>query len=166
MAVFKKVEVIQASPVLIPTLANHLKEVFEKEEYTVSVDHLSSGGCIVSITKVGFFKAILGMKSALKISLLPQHETILFDASVGIWGQQAIPTAISLFVFWPVLLTQIWGTIQQANLDDKALAIINEVVSTSPMPIAEEETTMKFCTACGHRNSSDARFCSECGHQF
>ena len=31
MAVFKKVEVIQASPVLIPTLANHLKEVFEKE---------------------------------------------------------------------------------------------------------------------------------------
>ena len=106
------------------------------------------------------------MKSALKINLLPQHETILFDAGVGIWGQQAIPTAISLFVFWPVLLTQIWGAIQQANLDDKALAIINEVVSTTPMPIAEEETTMKFCTACGHRNSSDARFCCECGHQF
>ena len=128
MAIFHKTEVIQASPSLIPAMYDHIKEVFEAEEFEVAIDKLSSGGCYISITKGGFFKTVLGMKSALKISLLPQKGTILFDASASIWGQQIVPTAITLFLFWPVLVTQIWGVIKQSSLDDKALEIANEVV--------------------------------------
>lgn len=164
MAIFNKKEIIEASPSLIPAMSLHIKEVFEADGYEVAVDKLSSGGCDISITKGGLFKAVLGLKSALKVSLLPQRDTVLFEASVGIWGQQVVPTAISLFLFWPVLVTQIWGIIEQSSLDDKALATIKEVIAGNTT--STENHDVKYCTGCGHPNSSAARFCSECGQQL
>jgi hypothetical protein len=58
-------------------------------------------------------------------------KSIAFEAGVGIFGQQAIPTIISMFFFWPVLLTQIWGLIQQSNLDDKAAEIVEKVIASN-----------------------------------
>ena len=164
MAIFNQKEIIEASPSLIPAMSLHIKEVFEADGYEVAVDKLSSGGCDISITKGGLFKAVLGLKSALKVSLLPQRDTVLFEASVGIWGQQVVPTAISLFLFWPVLVTQIWGIIEQSSLDDKALATIKEVIAGNTT--STENHDVKYCAACGHPNSSAARFCSECGQQL
>ena len=74
------------------------------------------------------FKAVLGLKSALKVSLIPKDNAIAFEAGIGIFGQQAIPTIISMLFFWPVLITQIWGIVQQSKLDDKALEIAEEVL--------------------------------------
>lgn len=110
--------------------------------------------------------AVVGMKSALKITLIPQGESIAFEAGVGIFGQQALPTVISMLFFWPVLLTQIWGLIRQSNLDDKALAIAQEVVNESPASFPSQKSrfdAMKFCTNCGAQLSLNARFCSNCG---
>lgn len=60
-----------------------------------------------------YFKAVLGMRSALKVTLMHQTDGVLFDSNVGIYGQQAIPTVISMLFFWPVLIiTQIWGLVR------------------------------------------------------
>ena len=53
----------------------------------------------ISITKGGLFKAVLGMKTALKVTLLPQGTEVSFEAGVGIWKQQAVPTIISMLIF-------------------------------------------------------------------
>ena len=112
------------------------------------------------------FKAVLGMKTALKVTLLPQNSNIRFEANVGIWGQQAIPTVISMLFFWPVLITQIWGMVEQSKLDDKALEIAQDVIIMNSRGITEQPQNhgRKFCTSCGHQNPESARFCSECGH--
>lgn len=86
---------------------------------------------------------------------------VYFDASVGIFGQQAIPTVISMFFFWPVLITQIWGMVEQSNLDDKALAIAEEVAHNSSL--RSSSTTGRFCTNCGIQVSMQDKFCPECG---
>mgnify|MGYP003301652503 CR=1 FL=1 len=111
---------------MIPTIANRIQEEFLNDGYEVAMDALSSGGYDISITKGGVFKAVLGMKTALKVTLLPQGSNIHFEAGVGIWGQQAIPTVISMLFFWPVLITQILGMVEQSKLDDKALDIAKE----------------------------------------
>jgi hypothetical protein len=36
-----------------------------------------------------------------------------------------------MLFFWPVLLTQIWGLIQQSNLDDKAAEIVENVIASN-----------------------------------
>lgn len=128
MGNFETKKILYGSSKLIPTIAEHIRDEFRNEGYDVNMDALSSGGYDISISKGGVFKAVLGMKTALKVTLLPQDNNINFTAGVGIWGQQAIPTIISMFFLWPVLLTQIWGMVEQSKLDDKALDIARDVI--------------------------------------
>lgn len=162
MATFNTKKLILAPSSLIPAMGERISQSFINEGYEVTGTPLSNGGYDVSITKGGMFKAVLGMKTALKVSLTPQGGNVYFDASVGIFGQQAIPTVISMFFFWPVVITQIWGMVEQANLDDKALAIAEEVACNSSVK-SSASTTERFCTNCGTPVSPQAKFCPECG---
>ena len=165
MATFSTKKILYGSTSLIPTIANRIQEEFQRDGYEVAMDALSSGGYDISITKGGIFKAVLGMKTALKVTLLPQGSSIHFEAGVGIWGQQAIPTVISMLFFWPVLLTQIWGMVEQSKLDDKALEIAEGVVYMNSNTGAASAISAgsKFCTSCGTQNAESANFCSGCG---
>lgn len=132
MAAFSTKRTLFCSTSLLPDMAGTLQEEFERDGYEVKVTELSTGGYDISITKGGVFKAVLGMKTALKITLTPlSDKSVAFEAGVGIFGQQAIPTIISMFFFWPVLITQVWGLIQQSNLDDKAAEIVEKVIASA-----------------------------------
>lgn len=162
MATFSTKKILYGSSSLIPDIANRIQEEFKHDGYEVYMDALSSGGYDISITKGGVFKAVLGMKTALKVSIVPQGNNIYFDAGVGIWGQQAVPTVISMLFFWPVLITQIWGMVEQAKLDDKALDIANEVIHACNHTPSSSGGG-KFCTFCGTENSESAKYCCACG---
>lgn len=165
MAAFKTKKMLDASPSLIPMMAKRIQEEFVADGFDVNLDALSSGGYDISITKGGFFKAVLGMKTALKVTLLPCAGTVSFEAGVGIFGQQVIPTVISMFFFWPILITQVWGIVTQAQLDDRALNIATQVISQNATSTAAPAEG-GFCTNCGTKNSESAKFCSSCGHQL
>lgn len=164
MSSFNTKQLLAGSPSLIPTIANNICSAFRAEDYEVTSDALSSGGYDISITKGGKFKAVLGMRTALKITLLPMGNKIQFEAGVGIWGQQAIPTIISMFFFWPVLITQIWGLVQQSKLDDKALGIAKDTIINSLHSVAQSSVTEseKFCIYCGEKNADSAVECKKC----
>ena len=130
MATFSTKRTLFCSTALLPEIAGSIQEEFQKDGYEVMTDELSTGGFDISITKGGFFKSVLGMKTALKVTLMPiTNNSISFEAGVGIWKQQTIPTVISMLVFWPVMITQIWGLIQQSKLDDKAAEIAENVIA-------------------------------------
>ena len=163
MATFNTKTTLYGSPSLIPDIANRIQAQFQCEGYQVNMDLLSSGGYDISITKGGVFKAVMGMKTALKVTLLPQGGNIYFEAGIGIWGQQAIPTVISMLFFWPVLITQIWGMVQQSKLDDKALEIAKDVINASRYVSNTATTASAFCTNCGTKNTESSKFCCGCG---
>lgn len=167
MGTFRTKAILNNASQFLPQIAHDIAENFQNDGYQVQSDELVSGGYDISITKGGIFKAVLGMKTALKVTLLPVDGNVSFEAGVGIWGQQAIPTVISMLLFWPVILTQIWGMVQQSQLDDRALQIARQTVSAySSVNSATSETdnNTKFCTNCGAKNKATAKFCSECGH--
>lgn len=173
MGAFNTKAVLNGNHSLIPAIADRICREFAAEGYEINREDLISGGVDISVTKGGFFKAVLGMKTALKITLVPQDNAIDFEAGVGIFGQQAIPTVIMLFFAWPVLLTQIWGLIQQSSLDDKALAAAQAVIMENSggcaytggasATVPPESGQAKFCTNCGAKLPANARFCSNCG---
>lgn len=170
MATYSKKKLLAAHPSQINTIAEAIESDFVRDGFEVNVDTLMSGGKDISITKGNLFKAVLGMRSALKVTLMPQTDGVLFDANVGIYGQQAIPTVISMLFFWPVLITQIWGLVEQSSLDDRALALAEQAViggatlsaSTSSF-ISNFTGAPKFCTNCGAKLDGSSRFCSNCG---
>lgn len=165
MGTFNTTKILYASPSLIPAIADAICHDFQADGFDVKLDSTLSGGADISISKGGTFKAVLGMKSALKISLVPQSGNIAFEAGVGLFGQQIVPTIISMLLYWPVLMTQIWGLVRQAKLDDRALEIAESVIKehgllSSDLPPTDTE---KFCTECGAKFSLGAKFCSVCG---
>ena len=171
MATYSKKKLLAAHPSQINTIVEAIQEDFVRDGFEVNVDSLMSGGRDISITKGNLFKAVLGMRSALKVTLMPQTDGILFDANVGIYGQQAIPTVISMLFFWPVLITQIWGLVEQAKLDDRALALAEQAIgggrpasSAFASPFASSPAgSHKFCTSCGAQLDAASKFCSNCG---
>ena len=110
----------------VAPVAQDVMRHFEQQDYEVTETNIPTGGVQVSIRRGGTFKAIIGLKSALNIKIEPVANGTTVDAGVGIFGQQAIPTAITLLVFWPVLVAQVWNMAQEANLDDEALRVAEE----------------------------------------
>ena len=170
MGTYGKKKLLAAHPSQINAIAEAIQTDFVRDGFEVNVDTLMSGGKDISITKGNLFKAVLGMRSALKVTLMPQTDGVLFDANVGIYGQQAIPTVISILFFWPVLITQIWGLVEQSSLDDRALALAEQAIAggTSSSASASSFTStftgsQKFCTNCGAKLDGASKFCSNCG---
>ena len=170
MGTFNTKKTLYGAVSLIPVMASRIQGEFQDEGYEVKSDALNSGAYDISVTKGGVFKAVLGMRTALHITLVPQGNDVAFEASVGIFGQQAIPTIISMFFFWPVLITQIWGLVTQAKLDDKALEIATQVAYANGAKYQQGNASgfgqNKFCTSCGAEMSVEARFCPNCGKQM
>jgi hypothetical protein len=104
-------------------VAQDVMDHFEDQDYEVTEAHIPTGGVQVSIRRGGTFKAIIGMKTALNIRIEPVANGTRVEAGVGIFGQQAIPTAITLLVFWPVLVAQVWNMAQESKLDEEALGV-------------------------------------------
>ena len=170
MGTFNTKKTLYGAASLIPVMASRIQGEFQNEGYEVKSDALNSGAYDISVTKGGVFKAVLGMRTALHVTLVPQGNDVAFEASVGIFGQQAIPTVISMFFFWPVLITQIWGLVTQAKLDDKALEIATQVAYANGAKYRQGDASGfgqdKFCTSCGSKVNAEAKFCPNCGKQI
>lgn len=65
----------------------------------------------ISIKKGDLFKAVLGLQTALKIRISLAVPHVYVKAGVGIFGQQIIPTVLTVCVWWPFTIPQIWGMI-------------------------------------------------------
>ena len=169
MATYIKKRLLPASATQIPQMAESIRQEFIYDGFEVNVETLMSGGVDISITKGNVFKAVLGMRSALKVTLIPQQTGVLFDANVGVFGQQAVPAVISMFFFWPVLITQIWGLVQQASLDDRALAAAERVLGSQQYQVPTQEPPVaavgsaNFCPECGQKVEPGGKFCPNCG---
>jgi hypothetical protein len=110
----------------LSAVAQDVMRHFESQDYEVTETHIPTGGVQVSIRRGGTFKAIIGLRSALNIRIEPVANGTRVEAGVGIFGQQAIPTAITLLVFWPVLVAQVWNMAQEAKLDEEAIGVAEE----------------------------------------
>ena len=160
---FSSSRVFKVSPDRIPEMARTLEISLQQEGYETRSDTLLGGDVIVSLTKGGLFKAVVGMKTALKVELRADSGNVLAKTSVGIWGHQIVPTVIMLLWFWPVLITQIWGLVQQSNLDARVMEILAEAAENEPeaIDVPSEEITPRFCSECG--KPVHGNFCSNCG---
>lgn len=144
---------------------------FRDQGFEAAGERRMSGAWDISLTRSNLFKTVCGLKSALKIELVPQDGAVFVKAGIGIFGEQAIPSIISLFFFWPVLVTQIWGLIQQSKLDEEALRVIGESLGRQKEakkqtePGRNPDMPTKSCKACGATIPAGSAFCPACGEK-
>ncbi len=162
MGTFKSTKILKAPASQIPGIAAEIEIVLKSEGYEVTRT-MTANHCHISVTKGSTFKAVLGMKTALNVEIRPRGNVIFIEAGVGIFGQQAIPTIVSVFFLWPVLITQIWGMVQQSKLDDHVIEIAENYIAQNNISNVTATNTGQFCTSCGNPLMENARFCAICG---
>jgi len=155
---FTKCKMIKCKHPDVTNVATLLAGVFRERRFDVAVSNLVSGGSDVSISKGHVFKSVLGLRTSLRVELRQTDEGVFYRSSVGIFGQQVIPSILSVFVAWPIVISQTWGVIQQLKLDNHALAVVEGIVATRAYRKA-------FCTNCGSALGYDAQVCNCCGHK-
>ena len=99
-AVFKSSKEINGDLLLIPCIAEQITKEFKAEGYEVDCKKIENHYDI-SLTNGGLVKSVVGLKTALKINIYPNNGHIHIDAGIGVFGQQALPTAVAALVAWP-----------------------------------------------------------------
>jgi hypothetical protein len=140
MGTFNSTKTFPYSVEDVAPVAQDVMRHFEQQEFEVTETNIPTGGVQVSIRKGGTFKAIIGMKTALNIKIEPVSNGTTVEAGIGIFGQQAVPTAITLLVFWPVVIAQVWNMAQESNLDDEALRVAEESLKTHSSKAPSEQS--------------------------
>jgi len=161
---FSSTRFFNVSPNLIQPIAQDVGRQLKAEGYDVQIDSMLGNDVQISLSQGGLFKKVLGLKTALNVVLTDEGDAIKANATVGIFGQQVIPTMIMLFVAWPVIITQIVGLVKQSNLDDHIMDLIEysitqQAVRSNLKSVSENGA---FCPECGARVGG-GKFCAECG---
>ncbi len=128
MGAFNTRKTLYGSAPQFPSIAEQIRSSFVSEGYEVRIEDPSTERDVY-ITKGGLFKAAMGMRSALKVTMKPTRDgNIDFEAGVSMFKQQFAATLITEFFFSPLVLTQIWGMVKQSKLDEKAVAIAERAI--------------------------------------
>jgi hypothetical protein len=171
MGVFKSERRFWTEVTDLEPVALHLAAHFRAKGYEVIHAQTAARAWDIDITRTGTFRTISGMRTALKVRLEPEPGSVMARAGIGILGQQALPTVVSMLVFWPILVAQIWGAVQSAKVDDEALQVIDQglALAANPAPAAAmalgavpAPRSGSFCGSCGAQ-ATGGKFCTTCG---
>ncbi len=150
-------------------VADAVQSHFSAKGFQVASVRTATGAWDIDVTKSGTFRTVSGLNTSLKIRIESLDDSVMARAGIGILGAQVLPTAIALLVFWPVVVTQVWGVVRAAKLDDEALMVIETALSTGSsgaVPGAygtPAAPTATFCPSCGAARAGTAKFCVSCG---
>ena len=161
MAAFNTSKFIPTTLTNMDDVVKTVKGRLEADGYTVSTE-ITSEGHFISLSKGGLFKTISGMKTSLNVTLKKYSGGVMAEAKVGVFGQQALPTLISTFITWPVLITQVIGMIKQSKLDDEVISIIEEAIKSEELS-GGSTNSGAFCHSCGTVLPDNSAFCCSCG---
>ncbi|GLY97813.1 hypothetical protein [Actinoplanes sp. NBRC 103695] len=144
-------------------VVDRIMQHFRAKNYVVAATQTGTGGWDVGITRSGVLRTVAGLRTDLKVRLEPEPGRVLARAGVGLFGQLALPTVI-MFIFWPVIVTQVWGIVLSARVDDEAMTVIDDALTRAAAIPAPVPATGD-CPGCGAPHGGGS-FCTGCGHSY
>lgn len=115
----------------IDSVANKVINSFRYKGYEVNGVKMPSGEWDISLKKGNLFQAVLGMQTALKVKISAKSPHVLVKMGIGLFGQQAIPTILTVAVWWPVVICQIAGLVKQYKMDQEVVTALVHAFNTS-----------------------------------
>jgi hypothetical protein len=159
MSLLKASHVVPATVTDLAPVAHSVMKHFADLDYEVSGEQAGPQCWEVGIHKGGAFRAIVGMKVALRIRIETIGASTQVNAGIGLLESQGVSSAVSMLAFWPVLVTQTWGIVKQSKLDEEAIAVAEEAL----LALSKARGAVHFCHACGASVTEIAAFCPACG---
>lgn len=136
MGVFQSQKTVPVHVADLAPVAQAVANHFQAKGFEVQTQS-SDKGWHISISKADTFKVVMGTKTALNVELAPKGDGTDISAGIGVFGQHG--GGLGGVLAGPLMLTQLWGMVQQSKLDDEAMAVAEKALQDVKAAAAEAE---------------------------
>jgi len=136
MGVFQSQKTVPVHVADLAPVAQAIANHFQAKGFEVQTQS-SDKGWHISISKADTFKVVMGTKTALNVELAPKGDGTDVSAGIGVFGQHS--GGLGGVLAGPLMLTQLWGMVQQSKLDDEAMAVAEKALQDVKAAAAEAE---------------------------
>lgn len=136
MGVFQSQKTVPVQMTDLAPVAQAVASHFQAKGFEVKSQRTDKGWH-VSVSKADTFKVVMGTKTALNVELEPKGDGTEISAGIGVFGQQS--GGLGSIMAGPLMITQLWGMVQQSKLDDEALAVAEKALQDAKSAGATSE---------------------------
>ena len=136
MGVFQSQKTVPVHVADLAPVAQAVANHFQAKGFEVQTQSTDKGWH-VSISKADTFKVVMGTKTALNVELEPKGDGTDINAGIGVFGQHG--GGLGGVLAGPLMLTQMWGMVQQSKLDDEAMAVAEQALQDVKSAAVEAE---------------------------
>ncbi len=126
-------------------------------------------GYIVQAKDADSWKTISGMSTALEVQISDSGNGILVNIGNAKWSDKVGAGVVGAFIFAPLAVTAILGSVKQKKLPEEIFAHIERFIVSGGRELylgtdfANPSAGNRICPHCGSENPVDQSFCSSCG---
>ena len=157
MSTFLSSKSYEASPSFVPYAVDAIRKAFVAEGFEFVEKPGTYNTTVIEVTKGNLVKKLVGLKLGLEITFWMEHDHIRVEAKGTVAKNQLIATGITLFIAWPVIVTQAIGLIKQSELDVRVISIVDGAYASFT------EQKPAYCTNCGGLVTGAPSRCPHCG---
>ena len=125
MSTFTSFKSYDASATFIPFAATRIRESFSADGFEINQKPGACNKTVLEVTKSNLFKSAVGLRQGLEITLGNEGGRIAVEVRGTVLKNQLVASTLSFFFFWPVIIPQVIGMINQSGLDDRAIGVID-----------------------------------------
>lgn len=161
-------------------------------DFLSQIVDLPDGKVAVQARQPESWRSLLGMSSALNITLTKRGNDLIVETDAGKWADKIAVGAVGAFILHPLLITAAYGAWKQSQLPDRIFGVIEQylkerqgsskatriqvqssgdlspsgVVSDTASDAATASTAAAeeiACSNCGQAAKTGAKYCDQCG---
>ena len=92
--------------------------------------HTEDGGTLLQIEKIGGWRKLVGMSTALNIVFHQVEETVNVEIGAGRWIDKAATGAVAYLILWPLAVMAGIGAWQQIRMPERIFEHISDFLRT------------------------------------
>lgn len=171
-------------------VARKVSSWLQLNDFEAQIVDLPDGRITVQARQPKSWRYILGMSSALNITISTEGSQLVVEAEAGKWAEKVAVGAVGVFILHPLLITMAYGTWKQMQLPSRIFEVIEQYIkekqgparatripvqsSGEPTPVMAipetvstptPESTVEgtVCANCGEAVGEEAKYCDQCG---
>ncbi len=109
-------------------VARKVSSWLQLHDFAARIVDLPDGRITVQARQPKSWRYILGMSSALNITLGTEGGKLVVETDAGQWAEKVAVGAVGVFILHPLLITMAYGTWKQMQLPEKVFEVIEQQI--------------------------------------
>jgi hypothetical protein len=115
-------------------VARKVSSWLQLHDFESRIVDLPDGRTTVQARQPKSWRYILGMSSALNITISTEGGKLVVETDVGQWAEKVAVGAVGVFILHPLLITMAYGTWKQMQLPEKVFEVIEQYINERQGP--------------------------------